>query len=441
MSLVTYNSVVLPYPMHSQFSQEAVKDDSGTDWMYLKFDIAVQCVVSSDYMRLLLPDLEGVRNPDSPAAVMAIVRSRLMAQRKKLSVVVNGVELIPQSPNGVNAGGDAKNGPEPKTVDITALNSEAFIVTFRIVAHYWQTTNQRAVTDALVPSTATGSPVLNNRWTETVQIDRFLASTRTRSGTFIIRSDNVERITADQIRTQMAVLGVPDGFQRESATYTQSTDGLSIKYDIVDKEYFKAPPQGAYEATGSVTLNTSKLGAITTGEVRLMLKGTMSNQFTPQKKLLQAAMAIASQKLYITGAVTIGDTTDAAPGVRGFSMLERASVSVDMYNNSVTVVLAARIQKGRRRIAGVSLGSTAFSDNAYLTKTPGSEGNRPRPVALDRGTIGIMLQAAAYYDPSLRNQELVPGGAFVANPLNLVTGKINTQMNAGRPVGTVGGDE
>jgi hypothetical protein len=52
-----------------------------------------------------------------------------------------------------------------------------------------------------------------------------------------------------------------------------------------------------------------------------------------------------------------------------------------------------------------------------------------------------MLQAAAYYDPSLRNQELVPGGAFVANPLNLVTGKINTQMNAGRPVGTVGGDE
>jgi hypothetical protein len=55
MSLVTYNGVVLPYPMHSQFSQEAVKDESGTDWMYLKFDIAVQCVVSSDYMRLLCP--------------------------------------------------------------------------------------------------------------------------------------------------------------------------------------------------------------------------------------------------------------------------------------------------------------------------------------------------------------------------------------------------
>jgi hypothetical protein len=82
-----------------------------------------------------------------------------------------------------------------------------------------------------------------------VQIDKFMASTRTRSGTFIIRSDNAERITADQIRTQMAVLGVPNGFQRESATYTQSTDGLSIKYDIVDKEYFKAPPQDAFEAT------------------------------------------------------------------------------------------------------------------------------------------------------------------------------------------------
>jgi hypothetical protein len=31
---------------------------------------------------------------------MTIVRTRLMEQRKRLSVVVNGVELIPRSPNG-----------------------------------------------------------------------------------------------------------------------------------------------------------------------------------------------------------------------------------------------------------------------------------------------------------------------------------------------------
>jgi hypothetical protein len=438
MSLVTYNGVVLPYPMHSQFSQEAVKDESGTDWMYLKFDIAVQCVVSSDYMRLLLPDLEGVRNPDSPAAVMTIVRTRLMEQRKKLSVIVNGVELIPRSPNGVTIGIDAKNGPEPKTVDITALNSEAFIVTFRIVAHYWQSTNQEYVDDRLSPPTATGSPVLNNRWSETVQIDKFLASTRTRSGTFVIRSDNAERITADQIRTQMAVLGLPDGFMRESATYTQSTDGLSIKYDIVDREYFKAPPKGAYEASGQLTINTSRLGAITTGEVRLTLKGTNSDAFSPQSKLLLAAVSIASQKLYVTGAQTLGEVGKRG---RGFAYLERASVSIDMYQNTVTVVIAARIQRGKKRIAGTTaLGSAAFMQQGFLTKTPGSEGTRERPVTLDRGTAGILLQAAAYYDPSLRNNALVEGKGFVPNPFNIITPKFGAQMNTGKVPGTAGGD-
>lgn len=440
MSLVTYNGVVLPYPMHSQFSQEAIKDESGTDWMYLKFDIAVQCVISVDYMRLLLPDLEGVNNPDSPAAVMSIVRTRLLMQRKKLSVVVNGEELIPRSPNGVNIGIDAKNGPQPKTVDITALNAESFIVTFRVVAHYWVDSRQEYIDDTLTPPAVMGSPVLNNRWTETVQIGKYLESTRTRSGTFIIRSDNDDNIVADQIRSQMAVLGLPDGFMRESATYTQSADGLSIKYDIVDKEYFKPPPKGAYEATGQLVINTGRLGAITTGEVRLTLRGTSSDFFTPQSKLVLAAVSIASQKLYVTGAQTLGE---AGLKGRGFAQLERASIIIDMYQNMVTVVIAARLQKGKKRTAGVvDLGSAAFMQQAFLTKTPGSEGAiRPRPVYLDRGTAGILLQAAAYYDPSLRNQVLTAGKAFIDNPFIYQTSRENTRMNAGKVPGTAGRGE
>ena len=434
MATVRYNGVTLPYAMHSSFNQEAVPDESGTDWTLMKFDISVSCVVGVDYIRLLLPDLEGASNPDSAAAIMNLVRVRLLQRRKTLSVVVNGVELIPARMNNQPGTVDAKNGPIPQSCLVTELSSETFMVSFHIIAHYWQNLRE-GVTQDLVLRNTNGGAVISNRWTEMVDMDDCMKSTKTRNGTFTIRSDNRQGLIADLLRAQMAVVGIPDGYLRKSSRYEISADGLSVKYSITDEEYFKPPPAGVYRAQGTFTMTTSKLGVFTYAECRVKLTGTQSNSLTPQNRLVQLAVGMAAQKVYIAGAKTLAE--DKQKG-KGFSMLESANVAVEMWENSVTVSIRAMVQKGKKRIDGVSFAPDAYLKNAAVTKVPGCEGPRPRPTYYDRGTAGIILQAAAYYDPSLENTQLAGGTGYAISPLAEVTSKTNAQMNRGQVPGAAG---
>lgn len=401
MAIITYDDVSLPYPYHTSFLQQARYDEVGhTDWYVTRFDITVQCLINANYAGML-----GVSG-STAAALMTNVRQRLLKPRKVLSVKSNGVELIPFPQKGGGEGTvDAQNGPMPQSCTITALTNATFLMTYRITAEYWETPEVLdPETGAGTSTSEPGNDTLYNRWTESVVIDRRSYSTRNRSGKFVIRSDNVNQSTADSIRTQMAVTGIPSGFYRESAKYTIDPSGLGISYDLSDKEIWNNPPNGAHVATGTYTETTARRGYQRFGEIEITVKGAKNAKVSD---LTQIAVTTAAAKLRVGAAINLNDG--------GLARLESGRLSVDLYDNSVTVNLKALLSPNKKlRLAGVAgLNFNGFAKPVTnFTQTP--------PQMTDRGTAALFLQAAAYYDPSIKTTKLNPQ-----------TGQLNTGQEPG----------
>jgi len=469
MSVVTYDGVTLPYPDCTRFDTSSVYDPSGTDRTLTKFDIQAQCVVSAAYLIALAPSLIDANTlpvTNDPADIMNLLRDKLLVARKRLSFKVNGVEMIPQSRD---AGGnlltgtvDAKNGPQPQSCPISQINANSFLLTYHIVAHYWENPS----TGATVPITnRAGNPVLSNRWTETVDMDDCEYTTRTRTGTVTIRSDNAEGVTPDQLRSTMAVVGLPVGFLRQSRKYDLTADGLSLNYSLVDKEVFFLPPEPAFRAEGEFTVSVTKQSIMhMTCAVRL--RGTAQGN---QANLLRAAISACTQKITkalpkpppvnnpalqpanvgignaigaaLNPRIALGQIGDAIGFVRnmvesrlglqanplaGYIMMDFTAV-LGMYDNtascSIQVLTAPPTEPTPEEWAG----------------NPLSEGVGP-PEYHDRGTADLLLQAAAYYDPSVRGTVLAGGVIRSGNNPRSPEGTDSTQLSAGKQPGQVGKD-
>ena len=418
MSLIKYNGVTLPFALITSFRQEAVGDDQGnTDWCYTKFDVQIQTLINAEYIELLDPLLAGLKANTSPAELMVHVRTKLLQRRRPLSMTFNGFELIPQPQDGLSGTVDAKNGPIPVFCEISKLTNTTFLCNYRIVAHYWEKNTDPPIKNEQ------GNNVLFNRWSETIAIDYTNYSTRTRTGKFVIRSDNPQGKIADEIRTQLAVVGVPAGFLRESASYTVSPDGLGINYTIVDREVFKKPPAPAFKASGEYREEALKNGAMRYASVRVRLEGSKD---TSQTNLINVAVAIATTKLGIRGAELNRGDKEAAQGAvaraafrlggavgaseaprvktekRGrFGIIESASVSHSLYTNDVEVNMRAMYTPGKYTLSKKRLNViAAFAGmNTDVPYSPPNSTYAPNYYA--RGTASFLLQAAGYYDPSL----------------------------------------
>ncbi len=430
MSLLTYNGITLPYAFATSFYQRPIYDESHTDWYCTEFDIGVQTVLSLPYINIIAPNYTG--DPlTSAAELMNYIRIKLSDPRRLLSYKFNDVDLIPAQA-GVPGFVDVDNGPKPKECKCTLLTDNTFLVQYRIIARYWEVAvspaqqNLGLTGTTLTAPNSKGHPVLFNRWTEMVDIDNCQYTTRTREGKYKIRSDNADGDLADDLRSQMAVVGVPKGFNRVSSQYKVTADGLSIQYKVVDREVFKHPPVDAYEASGVYTESSSKMNALRFGNVRIKLKG---DKVASQVRLVERAVFIAAAKLRIRGG-------NPLPSGTGFEFLYKFEVRVGMYENEVEVEMTVMLEPKKSRYKGIcGLG------NKELTWTPGSDpilDGTPNagPVYKDRGTCSMLLQAAAYYDPDVLGTTLT-GGA-VATDDNPTTTSFNSQMSNGLIPGEAG---
>lgn len=384
MSKLTYNGVTLPFCENTSFRQEAVADDSNTDWYLTRIEIITNCVICSDYIELVASDLVVAGNPatTNPAALMKVIRSRLLTRRKSLSYTFNGFELMPGKQAGMTGPIDAKNGPTPVSCNVSRLTDTSFLVQYHIIGHYWENNQVDAQGNPIV-SNRPGSPILLNRWTESVDIDSCNYTTKTRRGRFIIRSDNSERRRVDDYRYAMAGLSVPDGFIRASSNYMISPDGLAMDYTVTDKEVFKMPPNPAFEADGHYTEHSTNMGAVRYGEVWVALRGSKD---TSQAQLLRVATAVCAEKLNINGKITV---------------LEGVTATIGMYDNFVNVRM--RCQFGPRKFGPGDKALGGLNPILSMVHTPLSSFKEPGPPNYKNnyGTASIMLQAAAYFDPNI----------------------------------------
>lgn len=421
MSILVYNSVALPYGLTTDFRHDAVYDEvGGVDRCLSRYDITVQGVINRNYLPQLAPD---VTNGDSlnAAGVERVLRNRLMKPRQALSFKFNGTEMVPrkQPGNPTRSVVDARNGPQPQSLVFFELTNETFFFHYRILAHYLEAVSE--VNSQGTVSYRNAGNVLYNRWDETASIDACNYTKKTRRGKFMIRSDNTDGLMADEVRSKMAVVSVPFGFNRESAEYRVTPDGLAVEYTIVDQEVFKQPPPPAFKAEGEYLETATRGGMHRFGECRLRLEGS---KISKQAELIVMAVTIATAKVKLRAAEIGGSRVIAFP--------EHMAVRVGMWQNYVDCVCRVMYQGHDGRVAGWA-GFTKMN-----TIVPFCEGvDLPPPGYLDRGTAGLLMQAAAYYDPTLAGQKLGPPRAYDGE--NVATTRGDKQVNLpGHDIGSAG---
>lgn len=398
--LLTYDGFALPYSNVTRFNQESVYDPSGTDKIATRFDVQMQCVLNMAHLQLIQPgeDTLGNFGPDANAAtLMVALREKLLRPRRSLSVKVNGQEMIPYPTGGIGTV-DVMNGPKPKWCRIIQATSETFLLDYAVEAHYVE----ELLTPAVRITNRQSQVILYNRWMEAVTIDETGASVRVRTGRFKLRSDNRLGKIPDELRGQFAVLSVPVGFLRQSTKYTQEEDGLTLAYEITDREVFKYPPLGAYRAEGTYREMGRGLGSpMRYAEVDLTLYGPPDNALSDQAALLYKAMQVAAFKLALAGATVINPNLTKED--KNSQAIPREIIAeVDMYNNKVRYRILAWFKGGRRSGRAGVLGL-----RKTMCQTPYSESDGQQPPYFDRGTADLLLQTAAYFDANLADGPLV----------------------------------
>lgn len=423
---MTYNGIQLPLPITTSFRQEAVYEESQTDWYCTRFTIGVQCVLNVAYLEITTgPNTVPFQNP---AQIMNVLRSLLLKPRKTLSFKVQGVEMIPLAEGGILGTVDAQNGPQPKHCLITQLTPTTFLLDYLVVAHYWVSSPG----DGTATNNA-GSPVLFNRWTEVVDFDDLQFTRRTREGEIRIRSDNVQGLTPDSLRDNLANLSVPYNFLRKSSRYELSKDGLSLRYRIVDQEVYKMPPAGAalspagicqaFRAEGEYEeFIGGKQKQFRVISVRVRLYG---NRATDQNDLVVYATTIGMGKLQEnlgvsnTGkAATITATLGTQKTINPYST--NLGIKVWMYDNIVEFTAQTLANLHRERISKVP--GYANTPIVYTPLSDAVDAATNKPPYSHYGVAQLFMRAASYWDPNMPGvPTLVPGqGATLGN--SLVTG-------------------
>lgn len=422
MSIFTYNGITLPYAHTTNFSMDAIGDELGnTDLLYIKYDIEVESVINTSYLSTicgqdLLTAGQFIPEGLNPAGVMMYIKNKLMQRRKELVFSFNGTDIAPPKMPGVSTNVDARNGPIPQFCKYIQLSNETFLISYRVIAHYYDNLVANIDNDPPVTS-RDSSAILSCRWKETLSIDGTNLTTRIREGKYVMRSNNEAKGIADQYRSQFAVLAVPEGCVRRKAEYTVDPSGLGIAFTIVDSEVYKLPPSPALTAKGSYRETCGKGGAMRQGHVKVVMQGDKTENAS-QERIIRTAVGAAASKLNAVGANLF------APGRGRQGTLLGAAIEIGMYDNIVSVEIQALFPNANFRVEGLAWGRPNW------TLTPGSTKNTPVMTAGDaksnyplRGTMPSnfnFLQAAAYYDPNLQAT------------VNAATG----QLNKGRQVGT-----
>lgn len=399
MAKVSYNGINLPYPLHSNFSMESVYDESGTDRIYTKIAATVQCLVNTDYASSCGLTLDSTSNV---VQMMRMMRNKLMQPRKRLSVWVGNRDLVPNRamvPGDV----DAKNGPQVKSCVISQFDDYSFLVSFSVEGNYWENfTNDRA---AELDINKPGNTVLSCRWSDSIEMDQSMYSRRIREGTYVIRSDNAGGLTVDGVRESFAMFGLVAGFQRTRANYRVHPDGLKMSFTLEDVEKYFMPPKPAYEADGTYTESTTNNGAHRWAECNVRLRAPKD---ASKVELIRTALTVMMTKLRQANSVINTASRDGQNftlfRVQPFNILSSSVIRTQLYDNSCEV--SARFMmspNGRTVINGVS--TIDWRTIAY--SPAGSPPNSPPPAYYARGTAGLVLRAAAYFDPSLANLSIL----------------------------------
>ena len=291
-----YNSVTISDCETLAFDQSVTYDESGTDPLYSTIRIRVRggLHLSADHSHNVTP---GVTTT-STLVTRAQQATALLSQHGGIfSYWIGDTILLAANSDSSSLLCDANNGPKPRGVTIQPIGSSYLRVEFEIEI-------ARVLCADAAGARGTLSPVLNNRWSVSEERDSNFFGQRTIEG--LLRVANVSHWP--QTFRGLVVPALPDGYQRVRMRFADSADGLSLRYTIVDRQRYAAPPAPATDWHATYTESTSNQGALQFGEMRVMLQGEPG---VDKQRLATVAHAVVAERLRGIINTEAGDSSHA----------------------------------------------------------------------------------------------------------------------------------
>lgn len=376
-TLLRYNSVEIRNCQTTRFEQTAQLDESNTDLLYHNFRVRVEGVVSDNpaaHVRVTTASTQ----PNTTAQMAAIHRELMHPRRDfwygfevRAGGQAQGTRTLLQATANANTQNpgdlDCNNGPKP--IDVS-INHIAGLKVYRISFEIEVAIRKCNASQYTLPSYGAKRlpQVLNNRWTLTDAKDADFFTTRTWEG--ILRVAHAS--TYPHAFRAMVAPPLQKDYQRISQRFAQSADGLTLRYQITDRQREAAPPQPAvnWEATQSTSFQTGLTFPVSA--IRVRVQGAPGGD---KQALLGAAANVVFQRLTgLRGQLT---------GQAGTQTLLRSATLTDVLHEPI-VEINAEVQHFK---SGPQMLNLALSSVGTPLQIPGYDASRwPTPALYDSNT-------------------------------------------------------
>lgn len=301
-----------------QFSIVQVRDPSGTDAILTKYTIRVR-----GFLALSEDTFPGVGDPVRSAEFLATVKATLETPRRPILYRIGDTTLVETT------GMDAKIGPDPTEASVYQVSTGTFMVECGAIVYTVECDDE---------CDGDLSPVLSLRWSQTESFDQNWYSHLHTEGRLIVRSDLLQ--SADNFRP-LATPPILADYQRMSAKYKLSPDGLELSFNFEDVEVDRLPTFPATKASGEYTVVVEKPGWRRIGQVHIRLEGQKG---TSRKQLMNKAIQMGYSKLRTDGFFVGTDPKKPAPPVVWGTFKE--DLFVPVVDITMTAYMTNIIKKG-----------------------------------------------------------------------------------------------
>ncbi|MHA2068770.1 MAG: hypothetical protein ACXABY_30770, partial [Candidatus Thorarchaeota archaeon] len=326
--ILTYNGIKLPirHSMTTRYDEEVILADDGS-YMFTKYTIAVQAVLSKDNIPLWRGSFAGLGRGGSPTDLMNVLRADLSTPRATLIFEDDTGDVLVASPN-LGANSDDNNGPKPLGVSIRMFSPETFIVDFSVETSL-RCQGQSSFGDR--------GGIIKNYWEARLTYDQDFYATVEISGQVITTNAVVGRDGPFEKIDPLSVVPrifypLQKNFVRQGFHYVVSRDLRTVNYSFTDRQVYIPPPYPCSRADGAYTESTSD-GSHTVADVSLHLTA-------PADKKRSDVLIIAT-KIVLAYLGTYNKTTQKTE-LSG--VVQSASMRFDMFSNDVRINV--RLLKG-----------------------------------------------------------------------------------------------
>lgn len=243
---VEYNGITMHGVVTREWNQEVVYEDSGADMLRHTFHLTFEGMVHTQNIG---GEPTSRVDPTKASAVttQAYVRAMLLQPRQGLVVKMGGETILTAHPATTSLNDkymDVNNGPKPQSLDIIhVVSGNIFRVSFSIECSLLE----------CGPKATGVADVLSNKWSVAETIDKDFIVSRIIQGR--LQVSNAKRNL--HIYRGLMVPRLENGFRRESFIFSASADGLTVDYEVTDRQVHTAAPDPATSISGRHTESTT----------------------------------------------------------------------------------------------------------------------------------------------------------------------------------------